>query len=79
MTEKKNFMNKRISVIIPNYNGSFTIGRCLEAAFSSEYDNFDVIFTDYCSTDNSAEIIKEFQFNSGQSCLSCNLNRSVVS
>ena len=60
MTEKKNFMNKRISVIIPNYNGSSTIGRCLEAAFSSEYDNFEVIVTDDCSTDNSAGIIKEF-------------------
>ncbi|MDP2278325.1 MAG: glycosyltransferase [Nitrospirota bacterium] len=53
-------MNKRISVIIPNYNGSSTIGRCLEAAFSSEYDNFEVIVADDCSTDNSAEIIKEF-------------------
>ncbi|WP_176230527.1 glycosyltransferase family 2 protein, partial [Candidatus Hakubella thermalkaliphila] len=53
-------MNKRISVIIPNYNGSSTIGRCLEAAFSSEYDNFEVIVTDDCSTDNSAEIIKGF-------------------
>ncbi|MBT9538161.1 MAG: glycosyltransferase, partial [Nitrospirae bacterium] len=53
-------MNKRISVIIPNYNGSSTIGRCLEAAFSSEYDNFEVIVTDDCSTDNSIEIIKEF-------------------
>ena len=60
MTEKKSFMNKRISVIIPNYNGSSTIGRCLEAAFSSEYDNFEVIVTDDCSTDNSAEIIKKF-------------------
>jgi glycosyltransferase involved in cell wall biosynthesis len=60
MTEKKSFMNKRISVIIPNYNGSSTIGKCLEAAFSSEYDNFDIIVTDDCSTDNSAEIIKGF-------------------
>lgn len=60
MTGKKNFMNKRISVIIPNYNGSSTIGRCLEAAFSSEYDNFEVIVADDCSTDNSAEIIKKF-------------------
>ena len=57
---KKNFMNKRISVIIPNYNGSSTIGRCLEAAFSSEYDNFEVIVTDDYSTDNSVEIIKKF-------------------
>ena len=64
MTEKKSFMNKRISVIIPNYNGSSTIGRCLEAAFSSEYDNFEVIVTDDCSTDNSAEIIKNFHANS---------------
>ena len=53
-------MNKRISVIIPNYNGSSTIGRCLEAAFSSEYDNFEVIVADDCSTDNSTEIIKKF-------------------
>lgn len=53
-------MNKRISVITPNYNGSFTIGRCLAAAFSSEYDNFEVIVADDCSTDNSAEIIKGF-------------------
>ena len=60
MTEKKSFMNKRISVIIPNYNGSSTIGRCLEAAFSSEYDNFEVIVTDDYSTDNSVEIIKKF-------------------
>lgn len=63
MTEKKNIMNKRISVIIPNYNGSSTIGRCLEAVFSSEYDNFEVIVTDDCSTDNSVEIIKEFPCN----------------
>lgn len=27
-------MNKLISVIIPNYNGSSTIGECLESAFS---------------------------------------------
>jgi len=33
-------MNKLISVIIPNYNGSSTIGKCLESAFSSKYDNF---------------------------------------
>jgi len=53
-------MNKRISVIIPNHNGSSTIGKCLEAAFSLEYDNFEVIVVDDCSSDNSAEIIKKF-------------------
>jgi len=49
-----------ISIIIPNYNGESTIGKCLEAAFSSGYDNFEVIVVDDCSADNSIEIIKRF-------------------
>ena len=51
---------RHISVIIPNYNGSATIGKCLEAAFSSAYGNFEVIVVDDCSSDNSVEIIKAF-------------------
>lgn len=53
-------MNRLISVIIPNYNGSSTVGKCLDAAFSSKYENFEVIVVDDCSTDNSVEIIKNF-------------------
>ena len=60
MTGKKSSTNRRISVIIPNYNGSSAIGKCLEAVFSSEYDNFEVLVVDDCSTDNSVEIIKRF-------------------
>lgn len=52
-------MNKRISVVIPNYNKSSVIDKCLEAAFSSEYDDFEVVVVDDCSTDNSVEIIKK--------------------
>lgn len=53
-------MNKRISVIIPNYNKASSIGKCLEAVFSSDYDSFEVIVVDDCSTDNSVEIIRRF-------------------
>jgi len=49
-----------ISVIIPNHNGEKTIGRCLDAAFASQYSNFEVIVVDDCSADSSANIIKEF-------------------
>lgn len=49
-----------ISVIIPNYNKGTTLGRCLKAAFSSEYDNFEVIVVDDCSSDNSVEVAKQF-------------------
>lgn len=53
-------MGHFVSVIIPNYNGSATLGKCLEAAFSSRYPSFEVIVVDDCSTDNSLEIIRGF-------------------
>jgi glycosyltransferase involved in cell wall biosynthesis len=53
-------MDKSISLIIPNYNGSSTIGKCLEAALASRYGNFEVVVVDDCSEDNSVEIIKQF-------------------
>lgn len=37
-----------------------TIGRCLEAAYASEYDDFEVIVVDDNSSDNSLEVIKKF-------------------
>ena len=49
-----------ISVIIPNHNGEKTIGRCLDAAFASQYTNFDVIVVDDCSTDSSIAIIDKY-------------------
>ncbi len=49
-----------ISVIIPNHNGARTIGLCLEAAFASQYDNFEVVVVDDCSSDNSIAIIEKY-------------------
>lgn len=37
-----------------------TIGKCLEAAFSSEYKNFEVVVVDDHSDDSSLEIIRMF-------------------
>ena len=53
-------MEKYISVVIPNYNGEATIGKCLEAAFASNYKNFEVVVVDDCSGDRSVEIIKQY-------------------
>ena len=53
-------MTNFISIIIPNFNGSATIRKCLEAVFSSRYANFEVIVVDDYSEDNSVEIIKQF-------------------
>lgn len=53
-------MPRCISVIIPNRNGAATIGKCLEAALASRYDNFEVIVVDDSSEDDSVAVIKRF-------------------
>ena len=53
-------METFISIIIPNYNGSATIGKCLDAAFASRYGNFEVVVVDDCSTDDSVDIITPY-------------------
>ena len=53
-------MGKFISVVIPNYNSSKTIGKCLTAALSSKYDCFEVIVVDDASSDGSVDIISKF-------------------
>ena len=61
-TEKEHSMNKErfISIVIPNYNGANTIAKCLGAAFSSDYNLFEVVVADDCSIDASVEIIQKF-------------------
>jgi len=55
-------MNKErfISIVIPNYNGANTIAKCLKAAFSSDYNLFEIVVVDDCSIDASVEIIQKF-------------------
>lgn len=53
-------MGKRLSVIIPNYNGAATIGSCLEAAYASRFDDFEIIVVDDCSDDDSVRVIGQF-------------------
>lgn len=45
-----------LSVIVPVYNGSRFLERCLDALFRSDYRLFELIIVDDCSTDNTAEL-----------------------
>ncbi len=53
-------MNPLISIIIPNRNGSATIGKCLEAVYSGGYGRCEVIVVDDCSDDDSVAVIRKF-------------------
>ena len=52
--------NPKISIIIPVYNVSQYISRCLDSVFSQEYKNIEVIFVDDCGTDDSMDIVREY-------------------
>lgn len=52
-------MSKKISVIIPNFNGEVFLENCLNSLKEQTFKEFDVIIVDDCSEDNSLEVIKK--------------------
>jgi len=55
--EKTDF---KIGIIIPNYNYEHTIEKCLNSIADQTYKNYEVIFVDDVSTDNSVNIAYSF-------------------
>jgi GT2 family glycosyltransferase len=49
-----------ISIIVPNYNGRRTIGKCLDAIFAIDDETREVIVIDDRSEDGSSDIIKRY-------------------
>ena len=53
------YMNKRISVIISNYNGEKWLQGCLDSLYIQTYKNFEIILVDNDSEDDSCELVKK--------------------
>ena len=45
-----------ISVVIPVYNTSSYLARCIDSIFEQDLKDVELIFIDDCSTDNSFEV-----------------------
>ena len=56
--EKKGKPDNKISIIIPNHNYGHLLKRCFESVLNQTYKNFEIIFVDDCSTDESVKIAK---------------------
>lgn len=55
-TEKKNY---KFSIVIPNYNNAKWLEKCLGSVLNQTYKNYEIIFVDDKSEDNSLEIAKK--------------------
>lgn len=53
-------MDKKVSVIVPVYNSSAYIRKCLDAILGQTYKNTEIILVNDGSTDDSLEILKEY-------------------
>lgn len=54
-------INYKIGIIIPNYNYEHTIDKCLTSIVKQAYKNYEVIFIDDMSTDDSVNIAKKYK------------------
>lgn len=54
--EEKDF---KIGIIVPNCNYEHTLEKCLNSILSQTYKNFEIVFVDDVSTDNSVKIAHE--------------------
>lgn len=48
------------SVLVANYNNGRYISKCIESILRQSYQNFEIIFVDDASTDDSLEIIQKY-------------------
>jgi glycosyltransferase involved in cell wall biosynthesis len=54
-------MSAKVSIILPNYNHSHYIKRSLDGIFSQSLKPYEVIVIDDCSTDNSMQILSDYE------------------
>ena len=52
-------MQKRVTVVIPNYNGIKYLNTCLESLSRQVFQEFDTIVVDNASSDGSSAFIRE--------------------
>ena len=59
-------MDECISVIIPVYNAQDTLAKCLDSFLNQTYTNIELILVDDGSTDQSAQILREYEKKDGR-------------
>ena len=53
-------MNPKVSIILPTYNGKKYIRESIDSILKQSFTDWELIVVDDCSTDGTAEILKEY-------------------
>ena len=67
-----------VSVIMPNYNGSAYIAQAIESVVKQDFQDWELLICDDCSTDNSIEIISNYLNDPRIKLLRKNTNMGVA-
>jgi len=54
-------MPKKVSIIIPTYNGEKYIKETIESCLYQTYENIEIIVVDDCSIDNTVKVLESFE------------------
>ena len=54
-------VNKKVSIIVPVYNTSNYLDKCISSILNQSYKNIEIIIIDDGSTDNSLDILKKYE------------------
>ncbi len=49
-----------VSIVMPNYNSEKYVAETIKSVLDQTYENWELLFVDDCSTDNSLEIARSF-------------------
>ena len=56
-----NIQNKMVSIIMPSYNCGRYVKETIKSVQSQTYNNWEIIFVDDCSTDNTIQIVSSIR------------------
>lgn len=69
---------RKVSIVMPVYNAQRFLSQAIDSVLSQSYSDFELIMIDDCSTDNSFEILREYEKKDSRvSVFKNNKNRGV--
>lgn len=73
-------MNSKVSVIVPAYNGTKFLNKCMDSLAEQTYKNIEIIFLDDGSTDDTYSVIKKFEkeYDNVIACTHSNVGLSIT-